>query len=162
MRRSLRARRRSTTDAGSGDDADVTQSLPGIGALVYLYVGSDDLDEDLAFYEESLGAEFVWRFDAFNTDVAAVRLGDGPLVLLAEHRPAPSCLPIWTVTDLDAAIAHLEASSFEYHGETAGTPDGPVHLFQDPTGNEIALLQQDRPNALAAAYEDPTNTNAVR
>ena len=72
----------------------MTQSLSGIGAVVYLYVGSDDLDEDLAFYQESLGAELVWRFDAFNTEVGAVRLGEGPLVLLAEHRPAPSCLPI--------------------------------------------------------------------
>jgi predicted enzyme related to lactoylglutathione lyase len=140
----------------------VTHAPPGIGALAYLYVGSDDLDEDLAFYQESLGAEFVWRFDAFNTEVAAVRLGEGPLVLLAEHRDVPSCLPIWTVADLDAAISHLRASSFEYHGETAGTPDGPVHLFRDPSGNEIALLQQDRPNALAAAYADPTHENAVR
>lgn len=76
----------------------MSQAPPGIGALVYLYVGSDD----------------------------------------------------------------LQASTFEYHGETAGTPDGPVHLLRDPTGNEIALIQQDRPNALAAAYADPTHENAVR
>jgi catechol 2,3-dioxygenase-like lactoylglutathione lyase family enzyme len=134
-----------------------------IGELAYLYVGTDDLDRDRTFYIEALGAAPVWRFQAFATDVAAVRFGSGsPLVLLAEHRPAPSCLPIWVVTDLDAAVARLSDSDFESHGETVGTPDGPVHVLQDPSGNQIGLLQQDRPNALAAAYEDPTHENAVR
>jgi catechol 2,3-dioxygenase-like lactoylglutathione lyase family enzyme len=135
----------------------------GIGTLVYLYVGTDDVDRDRDFYVEALGAEPVWRFRAFDTDVAAVRLGPGvPLVLLAEHRPAPSCLPIWSVTDLDAAIARLEASGFETQGVTAGTPDGPVHVLRDPSGNETGLLRQDRPNALEAAYADPDHANAVR
>ncbi len=131
--------------------------------LVYLYVGVDDVDTSIAFYREAFGAELVWRFDAFGTEVAAVRVTDvGPLVLLAEHREAPSVLPIWTVDDLDATIERLAASSFEAVGETAGTPDGPVHVLRDPSGNEIGLLRQDRPNALEAAYADPDNTNAVR
>jgi predicted enzyme related to lactoylglutathione lyase len=133
-----------------------------VGSLVYLYVGSDDVDRDVAFYESALGARLVWRFHAFATDVAAVRLGAGPLVLLAEHRTAPSCLPIWTVTDLDAAIARLADSGFEADGETVGTPDGPVHVLRDPSGNELGLLRADRPGALEHAYADPTNTNAVR
>ena len=134
-----------------------------LGTLAYLYVGTDDVARDVAFYEAALGAARVWRFQAFATDVAAVQLTDGPpLLLLAEHRPAPSCLPIWTVPDLDAAVARLSDSGFEVHGETAGTPDGPVHVLRDPSGNEIGLLQQDRPNALAAAYADPTHENAVR
>ena len=32
----------------------------------------------------------------------------------------------------------------------------------DPSGNRIGLLQQDRPDALEAAYANPDNTNAVR
>lgn len=136
---------------------------PVDGTLVYLYVGTDDVARDLDFYREALGAELVWRFDAFATDVAAVRIGVAPpLVLLAEHRDAPSCLPIWTVADLDAAVARLRDSRFEHRGETVGTPDGPVHVLTDPSGNRIGLLQQDRPNALEAAYADPDNTNAVR
>jgi predicted enzyme related to lactoylglutathione lyase len=130
--------------------------------LIYLYVGTDDVARDLAFYQAALGAELVWRFEAFGTDVAAVRLGGGPLVLLAEHRPAPSCLPIWAVADLDAATARLSASGFEAHGETVGTPDGPVHVLRDPSGNELGLLRVDRPGALEHAYTDPANTNAVR
>ena len=142
----------------------MTAEAPGaMGKLAYLYVGTDDVDRDRAFYLQALGAAPVWRFQAFATDVAAVRMGpDGPLVLLAEHRTAPSCLPIWTVPDLDAAIARLGASGFEAHGETAGTPDGPVHVLRDLSGNEIGLLQQDRPGALEAAFADPDHENAVR
>jgi catechol 2,3-dioxygenase-like lactoylglutathione lyase family enzyme len=129
--------------------------------LAYLYLGSDDVARDVDFYERALGASLVWRFNAFDTDVAAVRLGHGPLVLLAEHRPAPSCLPIWTVDDLDAAGARLAGSGFEPDGVTVGTPDGPVHVFRDPSGNEVGLLRADRPGALETAYADPTNSNAV-
>ena len=139
-----------------------TLSAVPIGKLAYLYVGTDDIERDIGFYETALGAELVWRFDAFGTDVAAVRLGDGPLVLLAEHRPAPGTLPIWTVADLDAAAEQIADSGFEAHGETVGTPDGPVHVFRDPSGNEVGLLRADRPGALEAAYADASNPNAVR
>jgi catechol 2,3-dioxygenase-like lactoylglutathione lyase family enzyme len=130
--------------------------------LAYLYVGSDDVARDVAFYEDALGASLVWRFDAFDTDVAAVRLGDGPLVLLAEHRAAPSCLPIWSVADLEGETERLARSGFGSLGQTVGTPDGPVHVFRDPSGNELGLLRSDRPGALEAAYADPNHANAVR
>jgi predicted enzyme related to lactoylglutathione lyase len=134
-----------------------------LGEPAYLYVGVDDIDRAILFYEQALGAEFVWHFRRFGTEVAAVRVSaSGPLVLLAAHRLAPSCLPIWTVDDLDATVAHLAAAGFADRGETAGTPDGPVHVLRDPDGNELGLLQQDVPNALVARYADPTNTSAVR
>jgi predicted enzyme related to lactoylglutathione lyase len=134
-----------------------------LGEPAYLYVGVDDIDRAIAFYEQALGAEFVWHFRRFGTDVAAVRVSaTGPLVLLAAHRPAPSCLPIWTVADLDATVAHLAAAGFADRGETAGTPDGPVHVLRDLDGNELGLLQQDVPNALAPRYADPTNDAAIR
>ncbi len=129
--------------------------------LAYLYVGTDDVARDVEFYERALDANLVWRFKAFDTEVAAVRVGAGPLVLLAEHRPAPSCLPIWTVDDLDVETARLAGSGFELNGETVGTPDGPVHVFRDPSGNEIGLLRAERPGALETAYADPTHANAV-
>jgi predicted enzyme related to lactoylglutathione lyase len=136
---------------------------PPLGELTYLYVGVDDVTRAVDFYRLALGAEPVWRFHAFGTDVAAVRLtATAPLVLLAEHRPAPSCLPIWAVADLDAAAARIAESGFAAHGETAGTPDGPVHVFRDPDGNELGLLLVERPHALEAAYADPDNPRAVR
>lgn len=134
-----------------------------LGEPAYLYVGVDDVDRAIAFYEQALGAEFVWHFRRFGTEVAAVRVSaTGPLVLLAAHRPTPSCLPIWTVHDLDTAVARLAAAGFADRGETAGTPDGPVHVLRDSDGNELGLLQQDVPNALVARYADPTNDAAIR
>jgi predicted enzyme related to lactoylglutathione lyase len=134
-----------------------------LGAPAYLYVGVDDIERAIAFYEQALGAELVWHFRRFGTQVAGVRVSPtGPMVLLAEHRPAPSCLPIWTVQDLDATVARLAAAGFADRGETAGTPDGPVHVLQDPDGNELGLLQQVVPNALEARYADPTNDAAIR
>src|SRR3990172_4577782 len=59
------------------------------GRLRFLYVGARDMDQDLAYYRSVLGAERVWHFEAFGALVAAVRLGEGPLFLLADHRPAP-------------------------------------------------------------------------
>jgi predicted enzyme related to lactoylglutathione lyase len=133
-----------------------------LGPPAYLYIGVDDIARARDFYERALGAEFVWHFRRFGTEVAAVRVSDvGPLVLLAEHRPVPSCLPIWTVTDLEAAVARLAAAGFADRGQTADTPDGPVLIVRDPDGNELGLLRQDVPNALIAPYADPENEFAV-
>ncbi len=142
---------------------DVLSDVLGLGPPAYLYVGVDDVHAAIDFYERALGAEFLWHFRRFGTEVAAVRVSDdGPQVLLAEHRPTPSCLPIWTVPDLDALVARLSAAGFADRGVTDGTPDGPVHVLRDPDGNELGFLQQDRPEALVARYADPANDAAVR
>jgi predicted enzyme related to lactoylglutathione lyase len=134
----------------------------GLGPPAYLYVGVDDVRAAVDFYERALDAEFLWQFQRFGTEVAAVRVSDaGPQLLLAAHRPTPSCLPIWTVTDLDALVERLAAAGFADRGVTAGTPDGPVHVLRDPHGNELGFLQQDRPDALVARYADPENDAAV-
>lgn len=139
-----------------------SSDLPDLGPPAYLYLGVDDVGAAVAFYEQALGAEFRWRFRRFGTDVAAVRVSaTGPQVLLAEHRPNASCLPIWTVTDLDALVAHLTTVGFAERGVTAGTPDGSVHVLRDPDGNELGFLQQDRPDALVARYADPADDAAV-
>ena len=133
-----------------------------IVGLAYLYVGSADVDADLAFYREALGGELVWRFQAFDADVAGVRLGVGPMVLLADHRPAPSVLPIFAVTDLEAAEAMLAAAGYSDTQTQVEVPDGPALLLRDASGNEVALLHRVRPNAMPSSYQDPGNTSAVR
>ena len=134
----------------------------GLGPPAYLYLGVDDVQVAIEFYERALGAEFLWHFRRFGTEVAAVRVtDDGPQVLLAEHRPTPSCIPIWTVTDLDALVAHFAERGFADQGVSDGTPDGPVHVLRDPDGNELAFLQQDRPHALVERYTDTDNEFVV-
>ena len=113
--------------------------------LIYLYVGSNDVEADVAFYRDQLGGELVWRKTGFGAEVAAVRLGEGPLVLLADHRPAPSVLQIWAVADLRRARKELEAAGWDGLGVQVEVPDGPCLVLSDPSGNEIALLEQVRP-----------------
>jgi predicted enzyme related to lactoylglutathione lyase len=119
-----------------------------IGRLAYLYVGSADVEADLTFYRDRLGAEVVWDREAMGTHVAAVRLGDGPLVLLADHREAGAVLPIWTVDDLDATVAELKQRGWTAPATRVEVPDGPCLLLTDPSGNQVGLLQQVRPGLL--------------
>jgi catechol 2,3-dioxygenase-like lactoylglutathione lyase family enzyme len=119
-----------------------------IGPLVYLYVGSADVDADLAFYRDHLGADVVWDRQAMGTHVAAVRLGEGPLVLLADHRKPGSVLPIWTTGDLDAAVSTLRERGWTGRATQVEVPDGPCLLLTDPSGNELGLLHRVRPGVM--------------
>lgn len=139
----------------------MASSPPLWGPLRFLYVGSADTARDAAFYER-MGARKVWHFRAFGAEVAALDLGAGPLVLLADHRPPGTVLPIWEVKDLAATRAELEGRGWT--GEDPGfeTPNGPCLLLRDPSGNEWAVLEDRRPGAMEQAYADPRNPNAVR
>ena len=130
--------------------------------LRFLYVGSADTERDLASWLALPGARLRWRFQHFGADVAAVDLGTPPVLLLADHRPAGSVLPIYAVADLDATGAALEAGGWTRELGPLGTPEGPAAVWRDATGTTIALLRVDRPDVMDAAYTDAANTHAVR
>jgi predicted enzyme related to lactoylglutathione lyase len=133
--------------AGAGKPQPLRPAMRG-ARLVYLYVGSRDVGSDLTFYLGQLGGELVWRFQAGGAEVAAVRLGAGPLVLLADHRDAPSVLPIWAVDDLNGAVAELRAAGWTDQERRVEVPEGPCVLVSDPSGNQIALLHIVRPGVI--------------
>ncbi|MEO7557400.1 MAG: hypothetical protein ABIV94_12440 [Acidimicrobiales bacterium] len=133
-----------------------------LGELAYLYVGTSDLAADLAFYDEAMGADVLWRFQAFGADVAGVQVGTGPVVVLADHRPVPSVLPIWAVRSLEACTEWLQSTGWSEGTTQVGVPDGPCLVLRDRSGNELALLQRDRPDAMPDAYRDATTNRAVR
>jgi predicted enzyme related to lactoylglutathione lyase len=135
---------------------------PPLGTLAYLYVGTSDFDRDCAYYATVLGAERVWAFHGFGVRVAAFRLCQGPLLLLADHRPASSCMLVLAVADLDATVKELVARGWKSEGEAFEVPNGPCCRFVDPSGNPYAILQNDRPEAMERAYADPDNANAIR
>jgi predicted enzyme related to lactoylglutathione lyase len=123
---------------------------PPLGELAYLYVGTGRFDDDLAYYRDVIGAELIWSFDKFGARVAAVRVAAGPLYLIADHRPAPSCLPVFSVPDLGATVRALEARGWKPETGPFEIPDGPCYLFRDRSGNQLAVLGNVRPNALGA------------
>jgi hypothetical protein len=130
--------------------------------LRYLYVGAEDTASELHAWLAAVGGEAPrWRFHAFGADVAAVDPGSAPAVLVADHRPAGSVLPIYAVADLEAAQASMEAGGWQVEGPAAGTPEGPTVLLRSPSGIEIALLRVDRPTAMEGAYADPGNDRRV-
>lgn len=84
------------------------------------------------------------------------------MLLLADHRPAPSVLPIFAVTDLEAAQEMLAAAGYTDTQTQVEVPDGPALVLRDPSGNELALLHRVRPDAMPSSYQDPGNSSAVR
>jgi hypothetical protein len=130
--------------------------------LRFLYVGSTDVSRDLHAWLALPGANARWRFRHFGADVAAVDLGAPPLVLLADHRPEGSVLPIYAVDDLDATTGELVDRGWTLELGPMGTPEGPASALRDASGALIALLRVDRPDAMDGAYASPDNTHAVR
>jgi hypothetical protein len=71
-------------------------------------------------------------------------------------------MPIFAVSDLEAATAALEARGWRSNGEVVEVPNGPSLRFSDLSGNPYALLQNDRPDAMDRAYADEGSANAIR
>ncbi len=115
------------------------------GKLEYLYVGTADFERDLAYYREVLGATVAWNLEGFGAHVAALRLGKGPLLLLADHRPAPSCLLLYSVEDLKGTVKELRKHGWKSDGRSFEIPNGPCLVFDDPSGNRLGIFQNDRP-----------------
>jgi hypothetical protein len=130
--------------------------------LRYLYVGSTDTELDTAAWLGVPGARLIWRFRHFGADVAAIDLGSPPRVLIADHRPAGSVLPIYAVDDLDAAVAALSGQGWTVEAGPMGTPEGPACVVRPTEGAAIALLRVDRPDAMESSYADTGNPHAVR
>ncbi len=122
------------------------------GKLAYLYVGTADLDRDLEYYTKVLGAKLLWNYNEFGAKVASVRLCDGPQYLLADHRHAPSILPIFEVGDLKATAKDLRSHGWKSEGRTFEIPPGPCLLFKDPTGNELAIFENVRPGLMQESF----------
>jgi hypothetical protein len=138
-------------------------SLPSrVVELRFLYVGSDDTERDLRAWLALPGASLRWRFQAFGADVAGVDLGAPPLVLVADHRPAGTVLPIHAVDDLEPTTAALQDQGWAHEQGPMGTPEGPATVLHDASGVHLALLRVDRPGAMDTAYADRDNTRAVR
>ena len=130
--------------------------------LRYLYVGTSDTERDVAIWSALPGATVRWRFQHFGADVAAIDLGGPPVVLLADHRPPGSVLPIYAVNDLESSVAAMEADGWIIEELSLGTPEGPAALLSTSGGAQLALLRVDRPTAMEGAFADKLNTHAVR
>lgn len=132
-------------------------------ALRFLYVGSSKMDEDVEYYEQTLGGEKVWDVRAFGARVAAFRLSErGPHYLLADHRPAGTCMPVYEVASLDRAVKALKKRGWKPHAGPFGIPNGDCYTMLDPSGNELAIFEDMRPGAMEGAHGEQRSEAAVR
>jgi hypothetical protein len=130
--------------------------------LRYLYVGSADTERDVCTWLSLPGARMRWRFRHLGADVAAIDLGSPPVLLIADHRPPGSILPIYAVDDFDAARADSSGQGWSFDVGPMQTPEGPACVLRDRSGCAIAFLRLDRPGVMDAAYVDEGNPHAVR
>ena len=103
----------------------------------------------------------MWAFDRFGAVVAAVRVGGGPLLLLADHRPPGECRLLYAVDDIAAAVAAARAAGAT-HVIEVGVPPGPCVIFDDAEGNPVGVIEETRPGRMADAFRSPENPAALR
>lgn len=107
-------------------------------------MGVTDLNRSIAWYSEVLGCELLYRADEIGwcemkTHMAGVNVG------LSQNQAVPqggNATNVWSVTDIDAAKAHLDAHGVKQDGEIQHIPDLVKLLtFYDPDGNAMMLAQ---------------------
>jgi hypothetical protein len=116
-----------------------------IEALDVLYVPSHDVEADVAFYRDVLGARVVFAIEAMGTRVAEVAVSpQGPRVVLAGHLAGEAPVLLHRTADLDATVAELGARGLEPEARVE-LPLGPCVTFRSPGGQRLGLYELTRP-----------------
>jgi hypothetical protein len=118
-------------------------------SLDFLYVPSADVAADMSYVRDVLGGDVVFAVEGMGARVAALRLSDGPpLVLLTDHLEGDRPILVYRVADLQAALDELASRGWRREG-TLEIPHGPVCSFTAPGGHRFAVYQLTRPEAAA-------------
>jgi hypothetical protein len=116
-------------------------------SLDFLYMPSAEVAADVDYFVGVLGAETVFRIEAFGTRVAMVRLAPGPpRILFAGHLEGERPVLVYRVADLDRSVAELEGRGWTA-GARFGIPHGPVCEITTPGGHRLAMYELTRPGA---------------
>ncbi len=105
----------------------------------YVVQSSTRFETELHFYTDILRGKITWQSDDVHRRAAAIKLTNGPELILVESQiPSPS-LNVYHVTALGAAREKLESYGFLKRGELK-TPQGQALIFCGPDGNTLAIL----------------------
>jgi hypothetical protein len=116
-----------------------------IEALDLLYVPSRDVEADLGFYRDVLGARVVFAIEAMGTRVAEVAIAsEGPRVVLAGHLASDAPVLLHRVSDLDESLVELGERGLKVEHRVE-LPLGPCATFRSPGGQRLGLYQLTRP-----------------
>lgn len=118
-----------------------------IEALDILYVPSRDVEADVRFYRDVLGARVVFAIEAMSTRVAEVALAEaGPRVVLADHLAGEAPVLLHRVGDLEEVLGELRGRGSEPE-RTVELPFGPCATFRTPGGQRLGFYALTRPGA---------------
>jgi hypothetical protein len=118
--------------------------------LDYVYMPSDDVAADVAYFTDVLGGRLVFAIDGMGTRVAMVALTEEPpRILLAGHLDGDQPVLVYRVADLPTATAELESRGWT-QGHTLEIPQGPVCSFTAPGGQRLAIYELARPGVEAS------------
>lgn len=118
-------------------------SLVALDETITISLSVKDRHKSAEWYENMLGFVTIYHADdagwtELQTKTAGVTIG------LGEHtRPAPgNCVPVFGISDLDAARQKLELAKVKFDGET-DVVDGMVKTatFYDPDANALMLAE---------------------
>lgn len=116
-----------------------------LGPLDFVYWPSRDASADLAHWTERLGAEPVFAIDRFETRVACVEPGTGPMVLFAEHLEGDRPILLYRVEDLSGAAEELRSRGVEV-GARFEFPYGEGAELRNPGPQRVAVYERSRPD----------------
>jgi catechol 2,3-dioxygenase-like lactoylglutathione lyase family enzyme len=128
--------------AGSTWWEDQAMAIEGLDLL---YVPSRDIEADLHFYQDTLGARVVFAIEAMGTRVAEIAIsGQGPRLVLADHLAGEAPLLLHRVSDLDETLAQLGTRGLQLERRVE-LPLGPCATFRSPGGQRLGLYELTRP-----------------
>jgi catechol 2,3-dioxygenase-like lactoylglutathione lyase family enzyme len=113
--------------------------------LDFVYMPSRDVEADVRYFTDVLGARLTFAVDGMGTRVAMVELSqEPPRLLLAGHLEGDRPVLVYRVQDIDNAMEELEQRGWQ-RGQTLEIPHGPTCSFTTPGGHRLAIYQLTRP-----------------
>lgn len=118
-------------------------------SLDFLYIPSQDVAADAAYFTEVLGGTLVFAIQEWNTRVAMVEMSAGPPHLLfTDHVEGERPILIYRVEDLDTTLDRLQTTGWVKEN-VFEIPQGPCCSFRTPGGHRVAVYQLIRPEVAA-------------
>jgi catechol 2,3-dioxygenase-like lactoylglutathione lyase family enzyme len=106
--------------------------IPVLKKVDAVVVKVPSIEQGLGFYREQLGMQTIWK----KGDAAAVRLGDGELVLSTKLDPETDFL----VESVEHAITVFESAGGKVVAKREDESVGWVAVVEDPFGNKLTLV----------------------
>jgi len=117
-------------------------------SLDFLYTPTRDVDAAIVQTIAGFNAELEWKVRAMGTVVACLRVSEsGPRILYTEHLEGTMPILVYRVASYDDALAQLRNAGITKIREL-GIPHGPCAAFHTANGQELAVYELVRPEAL--------------